>query len=165
MLREQLRRLAQLSGSFYLRMMIAGVISSIAVGGLRGFFVSLADTSDWVLEYRSWISWGVYLSGIAMWIGIILVTRSKPFYQVGDPHPHHKFLAFVEYDEQGHGVWTSVYGDTEAPYRLRKLNEQRRAVGTRISPHSEDSQSGRPDTSVTQQQSVQGVQPNKNQSG
>ena len=86
-------------------------------------------------------------------------------YKTCDPHPHHKFLAFVEYDELGHGVWTSVYGDIEAPYRLAKLNAQRRLADMRTSPHNEDTQSHPPDTSVAQRQSVQDVQPNKNQSG
>jgi len=155
---------AMLGGWFYLRMMFAAIISRIAVSGLVGGLTGLAQTNDWVLEYRAWIEYGLYVFGIAMWIGIMLLTRTKKFYQVGDTHPHHKFLAFVEYDEQGHGVWTSVYRDTEAPYRLATLNAQRRAAGTRTVPHSGDSQSGPPDTSEAQPQSVQDAQPNKSQS-
>ncbi len=46
-------------------------------------------------------------------------------YKTGDRHPVHNLLAFVGYCEEGHEIWTSVYGDTEAPYRLAKLNGQR----------------------------------------
>jgi hypothetical protein len=45
-------------------------------------------------------------------------------YQTGNPHPTEKLLAFVGYCDQGHEIWTSVFGDTEAPYRLAKLNGQ-----------------------------------------
>jgi hypothetical protein len=31
-----------------------------------------------------------------------------------------------EYDERGHELWTSVYEDAEVPYRLVRLNLQRR---------------------------------------
>jgi hypothetical protein len=62
--------------------------------------------------------------------------KANRLYYTGDQHPFHKFLAFVEYGEQGERIWTSVYGDTEAPHRLLKSNAQRRAADTRISPHS-----------------------------
>jgi hypothetical protein len=32
-------------------------------------------------------------------------------------------------DKNGHEIWTSVYRDSEAPYRLASLNAQRRSVG------------------------------------
>lgn len=124
MLRDRLRQLAGLSGSFYLRMALAAVISRIAVGGLVGLFTSLAQTNDWVLEYRYWISAGFYVVGIAMWVGIMLLTRSKKFYQVGDSHPVHNLLAFAGYCQEGYEIWASVYEDKEAPYRLASLSGQ-----------------------------------------
>ena len=39
-------------------------------------------------------------------------------YKTGDSHPTEKYLAFVEYCDQGHAIWTSIFGDTDAPYRL-----------------------------------------------
>lgn len=53
-------------------------------------------------------------------------------YKTGDMHPRHNQTAFVGYDEHDHEIWTSVYEDSEAPYRLADLNAQRRSVGTRI---------------------------------
>lgn len=45
-------------------------------------------------------------------------------YKTGDAHPIEKYLAFVEYCDQGHAVWTSVFGDPDAPYRLVTKSEQ-----------------------------------------
>jgi hypothetical protein len=155
-------------------------VTAAIMNPLIEWFLELLQTNDFILAYRRWIAVGLGVLSVGLFIGVIQVTRNLKLvlrkwapafakrwflYQVGDPHPHHKFLAFVEYDEQGHGVWTSVYGDTEAPYRLAKLNAQRRAAGTRISPHSEDSQACPQDTSATQRQSVQDVRPNKNRLG
>ena len=53
-------------------------------------------------------------------------------YKTGDRHPTHNLTAFVEYDEEGHEIWTSIGGDSEAPFRLASLNAQRRAAGMRI---------------------------------
>jgi hypothetical protein len=50
-------------------------------------------------------------------------------YKTGDLHPELNQTAFVEYDENGHEIWTSIYGDTEAPYRLANLNAQGRSAG------------------------------------
>lgn len=41
-----------------------------------------------------------------------------PRYKTGDPHPVYNLLAFVEYCDQGHEAWTSVFDDPNAPYRL-----------------------------------------------
>ena len=53
-------------------------------------------------------------------------------YKTGDPHPNPMFnsLGFVEYDEHGREVWTSVAGDSTAPFRCAMLSEQRREVNT-----------------------------------
>jgi hypothetical protein len=56
-------------------------------------------------------------------------------YKTGDRHPELNQTAFVEYDENGHEIWTSVYGDTEAPYRLANLNAQRRSAGIQTCCH------------------------------
>jgi hypothetical protein len=45
-------------------------------------------------------------------------------YKTGDPHPVEKYLAFVEYCDRGHAIWTSIFGDTDAPYRLAMKNGQ-----------------------------------------
>ncbi len=49
-------------------------------------------------------------------------------YKTGDPHPNPacNLMAFVEYDEHGKEMWTSVGRDSEAPYRLANLNARRR---------------------------------------
>lgn len=39
-------------------------------------------------------------------------------YKTGDKHPIHNLMAFVEYDEQGEGWWTSIATDPTAPFRL-----------------------------------------------
>jgi hypothetical protein len=59
-------------------------------------------------------------------------------YRTGDRHPTDNLLAFVEYCEEGHEIWTSIGGDIEAPYRLANLNAQRRAAGMRICSRIED---------------------------
>jgi hypothetical protein len=85
---------------------------------------------------------GLILQGAAAVVLVAMIAKgfarrkANRLCYTGDQHPFHKFLAFVEYGEQGEKIWTSVYGDTEAPYRLVKLSAQRRAAGTRISPHS-----------------------------
>jgi hypothetical protein len=38
-------------------------------------------------------------------------------YKTGDPHPVHNSLVFVQYNPCGQEVWTSIAGDSEAPYR------------------------------------------------
>ncbi len=53
-------------------------------------------------------------------------------YRTGDRHPTLNLLAFVEYDEKGHEIWTSIGRDIEAPFRLANLNAQRRSAGMRI---------------------------------
>lgn len=64
-------------------------------------------------------------------------------YRTGDRHPMHNLMAFVEYDENGVGWWTSTATDSEAPFRLAaasKLNRQcDRHVGTGIEDKSLDS--------------------------
>ncbi len=68
------------------------------------------------------------------------MTQDKP-YKIGDPHPVHALLAFVGYCEEGHEVWTSVYGDTEAPHRLAKLNGPHLPCGRHKHHHSSDTES------------------------
>lgn len=60
-------------------------------------------------------------------------------YETGDPHPNPAFnlTRFVEYDELDRPVWTSVYGDSEAPYRLAALSEQRRQESTSMNARSD----------------------------
>lgn len=41
-------------------------------------------------------------------------------FKMGDIHPIHKRLAFVEYEEDGSAIWTSIAEDKSAPYRLAK---------------------------------------------
>ena len=55
-------------------------------------------------------------------------------FKTGDPHPVHNLTAFVEYDEQGKEWWTSVYEDSEAPYRLARENAQLRGCNSGASP-------------------------------
>jgi len=45
-------------------------------------------------------------------------------FKTGDSHPTCNQLAFVGYCDDGHPIWTSVFGDPDAPYRLAKLNGQ-----------------------------------------
>ena len=49
-------------------------------------------------------------------------------YKTGDPHPNPSLnlTRFVEYDDCGRPTWTSVYADSEAPFRLARLSAQRR---------------------------------------
>jgi hypothetical protein len=87
-------------------------------------------------------------------------------YKTGDMHPVHNFTAFVEYDESGREIWTSVYGDTEAPYRLANLNAQRRSGGAQMScctpsPCTENSQ--RDSRSAQPQKEHPGAQLRKSQ--
>jgi hypothetical protein len=53
-------------------------------------------------------------------------------YKTGDRHPTNNLTSFVQYDEEGHEIWTSIGRDIEAPYRLASLNAQRRSAGMRI---------------------------------
>lgn len=53
-------------------------------------------------------------------------------YKTGDRHPTNNLTSFVEYDEEGHEIWTSIGRDSGAPYRLANLNAQRRSAGMRI---------------------------------
>ena len=39
-------------------------------------------------------------------------------YRTGDRHPVHNLMAFVEYDGNGVGWWTSIASDPEAAFRL-----------------------------------------------
>ena len=59
-------------------------------------------------------------------------------YKTGDPYPNPacNLLRFVEYDENGREVWTSIYRDNEAPYRLANLSEQRRCENMSASPRN-----------------------------
>jgi hypothetical protein len=59
-------------------------------------------------------------------------------YKTGDSHPVHNLLAFVGYCEEGHEIWTSVYGDSEAPFRLAKLNGPHLPCGRRKQVHISD---------------------------
>ncbi len=43
-------------------------------------------------------------------------------YKTGDRHPTLSTLAFVGYTVIGEEVWTSVCGDSEAPFRLANRN-------------------------------------------
>jgi hypothetical protein len=67
-------------------------------------------------------------------------------FQTGDPHPNPAFnlTRFVEYDALDRPVWTSVYGDSDAPFRLANLNAQRRTGHMSALPDSVDIESGRP---------------------
>jgi hypothetical protein len=58
-------------------------------------------------------------------------------YQAGDRHPVLHYVAFVDYCEHGEESWTSVYSDTEAPYRLAKASEQSRRRGESDCCHSD----------------------------
>jgi len=62
-------------------------------------------------------------------------------YKTGDPHPNPAFnlTRFVEYDDCGRPTWTSVYADSEAPFRLARLSAQRRMANMDESPRSADS--------------------------
>lgn len=75
-----------------------------------------------------------------------IVTDRK--YKTGDMHPELNQTAFVEYDENGHEIWTSVYADKTAPYRLASLNALRRSVGTQTCART-----SRTDTQTAYQQS------------
>ena len=57
-------------------------------------------------------------------------------YKTGDPHPNPSLnlTRFVEYDPELGEVWTSVYGDSEAPFRLARLSAQRR-IESKYTPH------------------------------
>ena len=77
--RTKLGHFAMVGGWFYLRACFAGVLCGAIVNYLVGWFAERAKTDDWVLEYRHWISAGIYVIGAAMWIGFMLITRSpKP---------------------------------------------------------------------------------------
>ena len=52
-----------------------------------------------------------------------LILASHKF-KTGDPHPTERYLAFVEYCDKGHAIWTSIFDDTDAPYRLATKSEQ-----------------------------------------
>lgn len=65
-------------------------------------------------------------------------------YKTGDPHPNPalNLTRFVEYDELRRPVWTSVYGDNEAPFRLARLSAQRRQKSKSTNVRSGDTESG-----------------------
>jgi hypothetical protein len=42
-----------------------------------GIFIDLAKTDDWALEYRYWITTGIYLVGVGILVGIMGLTRSQ----------------------------------------------------------------------------------------
>jgi hypothetical protein len=66
------------------------------------------------------------------------ITERELMYKTGDPHPTLNLLAFVEYDpETKRPVWTSVYGDKAAPYRLAKWNERQRLASKSGENHSD----------------------------
>ena len=60
-------------------------------------------------------------------------------YKTGDPHPVEKYLAFVEYCDRGHAIWTSIFGDIDAPYRLVTKNGQYPPLCRCASAHTRDS--------------------------
>ena len=60
-----------------LRLIFASIIARIAATSIMGIFIDLAKTEDWVLEYRYWITGGIYLLGVGIMIGIMLLTRSQ----------------------------------------------------------------------------------------
>ena len=58
-------------------------------------------------------------------------------YKTGDRHPVHNLMAFVEYDENGVGWWTSIATDPEAPFRLASEKTLDRLRDTRAGNHNE----------------------------
>jgi hypothetical protein len=64
-------------GLFVLRLFLASIIARVAASGIMGIFTELAKTEDWVLEYRYWITGGIYLVGVGILVGIMLLTRSQ----------------------------------------------------------------------------------------
>ena len=58
-------------------------------------------------------------------------TTTERKYKAGDRHPLYSLLAFVEYDENGVGWWTSIATDPEAPFRLCSANTLHRDCGRR----------------------------------
>ena len=60
---------------FGLRVFIGFGIASAFIGGMKGLFVELAKTQDWVLEYRDWIAYGALFIAFVLWIGFVLITR------------------------------------------------------------------------------------------
>jgi hypothetical protein len=57
-------------------------------------------------------------------------------FKTGDKHPVFNLAAFVEYDEQGREVWTSICEDSGAPYRLANLYAQRRHENKKKAVHN-----------------------------
>lgn len=59
-------------------------------------------------------------------------------YKTGDPHPVYNLLAFVEYCDRGHEIWTSTFDDPSAPYRLARESAEFPRRCTCKSSRSED---------------------------
>ena len=68
----------QQNDHFGIRLFIACVIFAGIVGGLRGLFTSLAETSDWVLEYRYWIQAGSFIIGGVPAVLFFFLSHPKP---------------------------------------------------------------------------------------
>ena len=63
------------------------------------------------------------------------VTGQK--YKTGDPHPVHRLMSFVEYDENGGEVWTSTAIYPEAPFRLAAASKQRQHSDKSTQPRTQ----------------------------
>ncbi len=65
-------------GNFvFLRILFAAVVFRATIGGLSAMFVELAKTNDFVLEYRYWISAGIYVASAMLAVTIFMVSCPK----------------------------------------------------------------------------------------
>jgi hypothetical protein len=61
-----------------LRSCIGCAIAGGLAKGAFAVFSQLGETEDWVLEWRNWITVGVYVVAFGIWVGFVLVTRPNP---------------------------------------------------------------------------------------
>jgi hypothetical protein len=61
---------------FYLRLCIASALAGAVIHFFGYYFTEVGKTQDFVLEYRYWITAGIYLLAAAMWIGFMLFTKT-----------------------------------------------------------------------------------------
>lgn len=85
-------------------------------------------------------------------------------YNTGDKHPVHKLLAFVEYEQDGTAIWTSIAEDSMAPFRLARANAQRQLAGKTTYQSSAGTESFRAQESHLAS-SCQGPQPDSYRNG
>jgi Na+/proline symporter len=78
-LRKKVGHLAMVGGWFWLRAILAGVISGMISDYLMGVLVNRAKTDDFFFEWRYWMNAGIWIVVVAAWIGFMLATRNmKP---------------------------------------------------------------------------------------